>query len=326
MQRCRKCGLYANYPHIRFNSTGICNYCAFYEKHKNVLEQKNALEKSFLMKMEIGKNKAKEGGVKYDCLAGLSGGKYSAFMICQLKMRYGMRVLAFTFDNGFATDYGRQNIQNVLAKLQIDHVTFSMNDETRNRKYAACIKSGHNFCAVCKHYMYYYSYLFAEQNKIPLILNGRPKEQILRHANRTENLEPFDAFFPLKKRARTDKNPEFISYFAYHDVREKDLLKFLERKIGWPRAKDAGGHPDCAAYAMAEKIHIEKRGFPMRAGELAVQTRRQRLTPDQAEKIAGQDMKRFREIPVELEKAFESLKKESLAAQTAPKFSFLKNK
>lgn len=304
MQRCRKCGLYSNYPHIRFNHTGICNYCEFYEKHKNVLKQKNALEKSFLMKMEIGKNKAKALGSKYDCLAGVNGGKNSAYMVYQLKKRYGMRVLAFTFDNGFATEYGKQNIKNLLSKLHMDHITFSMNDEKLKKKYAACIKAGRNLCSVCSHYMHSYSRLFAEQNRIPLILNGRPKEQILQYADSTENLEPFDAFFPLKGMDRTDKQIEFISYFAYHDIREKDLLRFLERKTGWTRPQRDCAHPECSAYLMAEKMHIEKRGFPIRTGELAVLARKGKLTPDQADRIARRDLERFREIPDEVQKEF----------------------
>lgn len=59
MKRCKKCGLPEIYTNIRFNGEGICNYCEFYEVHRDVLEDKQKLEQVFLQKMEEGKKKQK---------------------------------------------------------------------------------------------------------------------------------------------------------------------------------------------------------------------------------------------------------------------------
>ncbi|MBD5464991.1 MAG: hypothetical protein HDR22_04100 [Lachnospiraceae bacterium] len=323
MKRCKKCGLWENYTNIRFNQEDVCNYCEFYEKHKDILENKEELERIFLQKMEAGKKKAKEAGSKYDCLVGFSGGKDSTYIIYQLKEKYGMRVLAFTFDNGFSTEYGKNNIENALEKLKVDHITFSMNDEKLRKQYTACVKMMHNFCSVCFHNMHYYSYLFAAQNKIPLIINGRTKGQILQCADSTKGIEPFESSHHLKEfeyqmfrglEERADKTgrmdylkdveAEAVSYFAYHDISEEDTMKFLEEKIGWMRPKGVSGHADCFAHAMAESMSLEKRGFPIRTGELAVSVRRGELSIEEAEQIAQKDQENFKEVPEEIKKQF----------------------
>lgn len=323
MKRCKKCGLWENYGNIRFNQKGICNYCEFYEIHKAILENEEELEKIFLQKMEAGKRKAKETGSKYDCLVGFSGGKDSTYIIYQLKEKYDMRVLAFTFDNGFSTEYGKNNIENALEKLKVDHITFSMNDERLRKQYTACVNMMHNFCAVCFHYMHYYSYLFAGQNQIPLIVNGRTKGQILQCADSTKGIEPFESSRHLKEfeyqmfhglEERADKTGrmdylkdievEAVSYFAYHEISEEDTMKFLEEKIGWVRPKGVSGHADCFAHAMAENMSLEKRGFPIRTGELAVSVRRGELSIEEAEQIAQKDRENFKEVPEKIRKQF----------------------
>lgn len=323
MKICKKCGLDETYTNIRFNEAGVCNYCEFYEANKAELEDKDALEQSFLEKMEAGKKKARENGAKYDCLVGFSGGKDSTYIIYQLKHRYGMRVLAFTFDNGFSTEYGKNNIANALKKLDVDHITFSMKDDILRKQYTACVKLMHNFCSVCFHYMHYYSYMFAGQNKIPLIINGRTKGQILQCADSTKGIEPFESshclidfeyqmFRGLEKRSDKtgrmdylkDVEAEAVSYFAYHDVSEEETMSFLEENIGWVRPKGVSGHADCFAHAMAEKMSIEKRGFPIRTGELAVAVRRGELTIEEAKEICDKDRENFTEISSELEEQF----------------------
>ena len=318
MKQCKICGLWEDYTNIRFNDDGVCNYCEFYEAHKDMLEDTEQLEQAFRQKMEHAKAKARAAGADYDCLVGFSGGKDSTYIIYQLKETYGMRVLAFTFDNGFSTEYGRNNIENALAKLHVDHISFSMDDQKLRKQYAACVKLLHNFCSVCFHYMHYYSYLFAGQHKIPLIVNGRTSGQILQCADSTKGIEPFESSFHLKEfeyqmfhglEERADRagrmdylkdiEAEAVSYFAYHDISEEETMRFLEEKIGWTRPQGTSGHADCFAHAMAEHMSIEKRGFPIRTGELAVLVRRGKMTKEEAQDILKQDYENFKEIPQE---------------------------
>lgn len=47
MKHCKKCGLGEDYTNIRFNDDGVCNYCEFYESHKDMLEDTEQLEQAF---------------------------------------------------------------------------------------------------------------------------------------------------------------------------------------------------------------------------------------------------------------------------------------
>ena len=324
-QRCKCCGLPEYYTKITFNQEGICNYCNFYAENKSVLENSSALKTAFQKKIEKAKEKAKEAGAKYDCLVGFSGGKDSTYIIYQLKKKYGMRVLAFTFDNGFSTEYGTKNIKNALEKLDIDHITFSLNDKELRKNYATCVKFLHNFCAVCFHYMHYYSYLFAGQYQIPMIVNGRSRGQMLQCADSRKLLEPFETSYSLlefehqmfhgleqklyeagKADYLNDIRAEAVSYFAYHDIDEEDIMCFLEEEIGWVRSKGSSGHGDCYAHAMAENLSIQKRGFPIRLGELAVAVRRGKLTVEEMDYILEKDNNNFSVLEEAYRKKFGS--------------------
>ncbi|MBQ2802177.1 MAG: hypothetical protein IJF03_12425 [Lachnospiraceae bacterium] len=324
MKKCKKCGLNETYTKITFDEKGICNYCNFYEKHKSELHDEAALELKFQEKVERAKEKAKENKAKYDCLVGFSGGKDSTYIIYQLAKKYQMRVLAFTFDNGFSTQYGKDNIANALSKLNVDHITFSMNDEILRKQYSMCTKMMKNFCSVCFHNMHYYSYLFAHQNKIPMIVNGRTIGQILQTADSTDRIEPFETsknlkdfehqmFGGLEEKAEKSGKTEYlkeindieaVSYFAYHKVSEEETMRFLEENIGWQRPKGVSGHADCFAHAMAEYMSIQKHGHPVRTGELAVLVRMGEMSIEEAEEILEKDRKNFQELSLEEKERF----------------------
>ena len=101
MYTCKTCSLPDNYPDIHIGQNGSCNYCQFYEEHKSILTDYDNLESVFLNYLAQAKETAAKNGSRYDCLVGFSGGKDSTYIIYQLKEKYNMRVLAFTYDNGF---------------------------------------------------------------------------------------------------------------------------------------------------------------------------------------------------------------------------------
>lgn len=323
MTHCIKCGLPDIYQGIRIDEKGVCNYCNFYSKHKSELTDMEALEQQFQKRIDIAKQTAKERGAPYDCLVGLSGGKDSTYIIYQLKHRYGMRVLAFTFDNGFSTDYGSENIENALSKLDVDHIRIAMNETQLRQFYTKCVRLMHNFCSVCFHFMHYYSHLIASWNQIPLIVNGRTKGQILQTADREKGIEPFEISHSLKEfeyqmfgrliekldgYSCIDMLPqvqsESLSYFAYHEISEEETMAFLEQAIGWKRPAHGIKHADCWAHAMAEKMSLEKHGYPIRTGELAVLVREGKMTMAEARSVLDEDREQFSQVEPEVEQRF----------------------
>lgn len=323
MEYCKTCGLPETYPGIRFEEDGTCNYCGFYEKHKETLEDKDARAAIFEQQIVKAKQKAKETNAPYDCIVGFSGGKDSTYIIWQMKNVYKLRVLAVTFQNGFHTEYGRNNIDTALQKLNVDHLTVRMREDELRKVYTKSVSVLKNFCSVCFHYMHYYCHKIAGELKIPLIVNGRTRGQILQTALEERGIEPFDISDNLLKfeyqmfgklseklasRGRVDYLPDVtvtsLSYFAYHDVSEEETMRFLEKELNWVRPKSGIPHADCWAHAMAENFSIKKRGFPIRTGELAVLVRSGEMTKEEAAAELKADQERYTNVDPELEARF----------------------
>ncbi|MEP6506610.1 MAG: N-acetyl sugar amidotransferase, partial [Gemmatimonadales bacterium] len=61
-------------------------------------------------------------GKRYDCVIGLSGGVDSTFLAYKVKS-LGLRPVAVHLDNGWDTEIAVKNIQNAVARLEIDLIT-----------------------------------------------------------------------------------------------------------------------------------------------------------------------------------------------------------
>lgn len=323
MKTCVKCGLPENYQGIRLDERQVCNFCRFYEKHEKELSDYEALEAQFEEEIQKAKEKAAQAHARYDCITGLSGGKDGAYITYQLKYKYGMRVLTYTLDNGFSTDFGRQNIEILLKKLDVDHLWVTMQDSTLRKFYASSMKLMKNFCSVCFHFCHYYSHLLASQYQIPLVVNGRTRSQILQSADQEKGIEPFEISRNLKSfeyqmfNRLVDKLDGYscidflkgkevtsLSYFMYHDVSEEEKMDFLVEKTGWIRPKSDVPHPDCWAHPMAEKCSIAKHGYPVRTGELAELVREGKMTKEEAKRELEADFETYREIDRKVEDRF----------------------
>jgi glucosamine--fructose-6-phosphate aminotransferase (isomerizing) len=112
MKRCTRCILPETFPGIEFDERGVCNYCHNYQPMK-------VLGKAELEKVLANyRNKGKQ----YDCIAPISGGRDSAFVLYQMIKEYKMRVLALTVDSGFILPEGHRNIKQVTKALNVEHV------------------------------------------------------------------------------------------------------------------------------------------------------------------------------------------------------------
>ncbi len=303
MRKCLKCGLPENFQGIIIHEDNECNYCKFYEKQKEVLNDNDFLHERFVEQLNQAKAKAKENNAEYDCLVGLSGGKDSTYIIYQLKHRYNMRVLAFTYDNGFATEYGRTNIQIALDKLNVDHISFAMNREKLRKYNQMCTSLFKNFCMMCFHLTHYYSHQIAAEKNIPLIVNGRTKGQILQFADSTHLLEPFEytscfeeyEYQMFKKSAektaklcrdlpKIEGEVRALSYFMYHDYDPQEVMDFLEERLGWVKPKAGVAHADCWAHPVAEQLQMGAKAYPIMTGELAYMVRSGEISKEEAQR------------------------------------------
>ena len=325
MRYCETCGLPETYKGIQIGEDGTCNFCKFYEKHQARLRDYDALEAFFASRAEAAKEEAKRRGSRFDCIVGLSGGKDSTYVIHQLRKKYGMRVLAFTLDNGFSTKFGTDNVRNALDKLDVEHIRVTPSEDILRKYYEKSLQLLKNFCGVCFHLMYYYAYILASQNGIPLIVNGRTRGQILQSAAAEKGIEPFEISQSLKEfeyqmfGRLVDKldghscidllhgaQAESLSYFMYHKVSTEEMLEVLERDMGWKRPESSLPHADRWAHPIAEKLCLNKFGYPVRTGEMAVLVREEELTKDEAARILQGDRDAYAEVDPELQARFDA--------------------
>ena len=123
---------------------------------------------------EIARASARRRG-EYDCLARVSGGKDSVYMLARLK-DMGARILAYTLDPGYLSDEARANVTRVTAQLGIDHVFGGT--PHMNEIFVESLKRHANVCNGCFKTLYTLSMNLAHEKGIPMIVTGLSRGQL----------------------------------------------------------------------------------------------------------------------------------------------------
>ena len=274
MQTCTRCILPEVYRGIRFDESGVCNYCRFYEENRAALTDfdlgKKLLEERF--------DRVRDRG-GYHCLVGLSGGKDSTYVLYRLVRHHRLNVLAFTWENGFLNDYARENIRTIVERLGVDHFFCEGEWEPHRALYRQAIRRMGFPCAACFSAGFGMTLKVAVERRIPLVLHGRSRSQMFKElAPGTRDpavrlippsLAPFDAEAnaravrkfsralrlllltvrnrELRRRAAREyfvekglladpaAVPELVGYFLYRPYDERKMMDTLEAEIGWRR-------------------------------------------------------------------------------------------
>jgi len=109
-------------PKIVFDKEGNCNHCHRY--FQRVTTEIGPLEeREARLAAIVNRIRQESRGQSYDCIAGVSGGVDSTFVIHKLK-ELGLRPLAVHFDNGWNSELAVANIKNALDRLKIDLHTY----------------------------------------------------------------------------------------------------------------------------------------------------------------------------------------------------------
>ena len=188
MKICQSCLLNSNYRNIKFDKFGICNYCQTY----NALEEKITAFDANGKLLEDRFNLFR-GKYEYDCLVGISGGKDSSYVVYQLKNKYGLKILTFTFDNGFLTDYAKKNIELLVQKLKVDNFFYKPDWDIYKEFYRQSILHFGYTCPVCAYSSYAFSNKVAFEKRIPFCVHGRSPAQMFKELL-NESLDPFLPF------------------------------------------------------------------------------------------------------------------------------------
>src|SRR4030042_4703021 len=112
MNFCSRCVLPDTFPGIQFDDKYVCNYCT--SAHLPDDDKK----KEYTQKVEDLLESVK-GECDYDVIMAYSGGKDSTYTLYTLAEKYGMKILALTFDNGFISTRALQNIVHMTDILGV---------------------------------------------------------------------------------------------------------------------------------------------------------------------------------------------------------------
>jgi hypothetical protein len=182
MNRCKKCFLPEGKFNVVLNASGICNYCDYFEQNKkaifNFTNRENMLARKF--------NKQR-GKYEYDAIVGLSGGKDSTYVLCQIVDKYKLNVAAVTFDNGFLTDFARESVKNTISKLGVDHYYYKPNWDTYKKFYRATVQKLFDPCIACAIGGYFLAIKKCYDRQIPFFVHGRSPYQMYRNFYKNSN-------------------------------------------------------------------------------------------------------------------------------------------
>ncbi len=211
MERCSRCVLPQTYPGIAFNAEHVCNYCLAHGVVPPLGEDK--------LHSVIDEYRGKNA-TQYDCLVALSGGRDSTYTLHYAVKVLNLKVLAFTIDNGFMPDQTRENVQNAVSILGVDHVVEKHDLLEKNIK-AVLTAWLHRpspamvpmLCVGCRLALYRGFLEVASRHQIPLMLTGLGEPE-------TSFATKFFSSSPSKRRRLLDlafglgveilKNPRYL--------------------------------------------------------------------------------------------------------------------
>lgn len=280
---CVRCGLPSSYPGTTFNNEGVCNVCQGYEIYKDKAESYFKTIDDLKEKFDNLKPRQKN---EYDCLLLYSGGKDSTYVLYKL-VEMGLKVLAFTFDNGFISETAFNNIKNIVNELKVDYIV-----ETYDRMkevFLAGLKDECSVCNGCFKALRIISTKIAYEKGIKSIVTGFSRGQIYElRLNDVYKMNIFNNDDVEKKileqrvlyHSKDDyaakiigqdalvkremlEEVELIDFYRYTHVTKKEILDFLMSKSSyWANPSDTGF---CSSNCMVNDVGIyvqrKERGY-----------------------------------------------------------------
>src|SRR5262249_11922041 len=122
-RQCERCCIDTTVPGATFDGTGICSFCHLHDR----LEQDFPIGprgKQILETLATRIRRAGQGK-RYDCIAGISGGRDSSYTLHVIVRELGLRPLAVHFNDGFGNPIAGENMRKITARLGVDLRTIS---------------------------------------------------------------------------------------------------------------------------------------------------------------------------------------------------------
>ena len=294
MEFCSKCVLPESFPGIQFDEDGVCNYC-LHSHHPD-----DDKKREYLTKFETLIDSIK-GKYDYDVIMAYSGGKDSTYTMYQLTHKYKLKLLAFTFDNGFISERAMQNIIHMSdicnATSLIIRPSFN---KMKNVFHIAATEDLYNtktldrassICTTCIGHVKSLVLKTALEKNIPLVAYGWSPGQapitsaIMQTNPRLQRFSDRTVRDPILKHCGGDLNAYFLTEadlqiekerwpinihpLAFLDYNEEEIVRTIE-SLGWVQPLDTDPNSsNCTLNALANYLHRERFNFHPYAWEMA---------------------------------------------------------
>jgi amino acid adenylation domain-containing protein len=279
---CTRCGLPSNYPGAQYDAAGVCHLCRSFDAYRS--DARKYFRNLDDLRALFEQTRQTNGG-QYDCLMLLSGGKDSTYALYRL-VGMGLRVLAFTLDNGYISEGAKANVRRVTEALGVEHVFATT--PAMNAIFVDSLKRYSNVCNGCFKTVYALSLKLARERGIRFIVTGLSRGQFFEtrlteelFSNGRVDVDRIDRYILEARKAyhRTDDavarllntssfidddlldEVAFIDFYRYCDVELDELLAFLDAHAPWIRPADTGRSTNCLINELGIFVHKKERGY-----------------------------------------------------------------
>jgi N-acetyl sugar amidotransferase len=245
---CSRCVMDTTDPEIEFDEKGVCNHCTRHDYLAKYYD-KSSLPAAIEKIKEEGKEQ------KYDCLVGLSGGVDSCYVL-HLAKEWGLRPLAFTFDNGWDTPQAANNVKAMVDKLGVPHIVKQIDLNTFHKAQVAMLKSSTpDVELITDHILSDLLYETAIKNDVGWVLSGSNYQSeshlawsydwsdwlyiktLLKQNGFDGDYEKLPHYGKLEQK-RLKASAKIFSPLQYMDYDKEKVKKMLIEQYGW---MDYGG-------------------------------------------------------------------------------------
>ncbi len=328
MKRCAKCIMSENFPKITFDDNGVCSFC---NDQMYISTDKKRIEEGIMAVNNLFDESRSKG--EYDAIVCYSGGKDSTYTLKLAVEKYKLNVLSFTLDNGFISDTAFRNIEKVVSKLGVDHITYrpsytfmknlfkvSSTLPIYNPKTLTRISANCNSCISIVNMT---ALKFAIEKDIPFILAGFTLGQIPSNTIYYKNNYAFfkesrgpvlqklkdqlgndvSKYMELNEKLLGDGKsyPHNINLLCLEEISEDEIVEQI-KPLGWEAPADVDGcSTNCKINTFNNYVHIKKYGYSPYELELSHLIRNGFLTRDEAlKKLADQPQDQIEDAKKEL--------------------------
>ncbi|MFL5732341.1 MAG: hypothetical protein ACJ78Q_03995 [Chloroflexia bacterium] len=255
------------------------------------------------------------GRGSYDVLVGWSGGKDSTYILARLLKEFNLRILAFTFDNGFVSKQAFRNMEKLSDTLGVDHIIYKARFDMMRTVFNASARGDQiypvsalgrasNICTSCMGLAKSLALRICIEKNIPMTAFGWTPGQVplasgifksnpqmirkmqdisagpLRRLAGEDSVRPF--FLEEEHYQQPERFPYNISPLAFMEYDETKVYSYVE-SLGWVRPKDTDPNStNCLLNSYAIEVHVAQSHFHPYVAELAGLVREGRMGREEA--------------------------------------------